>query len=134
MKRGLVLVLLAAMPVGNASAAWQWGVGGVSASAAKTMPAGNVPNPPTAAGRNVTVTWSASPFASGGNVPAYVIRRFNAVTSAESTVLATCSGLVAATTCTENNVPTGSWKYSVTPAAGMWRGTQSGQSASVLVL
>jgi hypothetical protein len=133
-RRALVLLLVAAMPVGTASAAWQSTAGGDGASAAKTMPAGNVPNPPTAAGSNVTVTWSASPFAGGGSVPAYVVRRFNAVTSAESTVLAACSGLVAALTCTENNVPTGSWKYTVTPAAGSWRGTQSGQSASVLVV
>jgi hypothetical protein len=133
-RRALVLLLVAAMPVGSASAAWQSAADGVGASAAKTMPAGNAPNPPTAAGRNVTVTWSASPFAGGGTVPAYVVRRFNAVTSAESTVLATCSGLIASTTCTENNVPTGSWKYTVTPAAGNWRGTQSVQSASVLVL
>lgn len=134
MRRALVLLLVAAMPVGGVSAAWQSGASGAGASAAKTMPGGNVPNPPTAAGANVTVTWSASAFAGGGNVPAYVVRRFNALTSTESAVLAACSGLVAGTTCTENGVPAGSWKYTVTPAAGNWRGTQSGQSASVLVL
>lgn len=129
-----MLLLVAVMPIGTASAAWQSDANGAAASAAKTMPVGNVPNPPIAAGRNVTVTWSASPFAGGGSVPAYVVRRFQALTSAESVVLATCSGLVAATTCTENNVPPGDWTYTVTPAAGTWRGTQSGQSASVLVL
>lgn len=134
MRRALVLLLVAAIPIGTASAAWQSAADGAGASAARTMPAGNVPNPPTAAGVNVTVTWTASAFAGGGNVPAYVVRRFNALTSTESTVLANCSGLVAGTTCTENSVPAGSWKYTVTPAAGNWRGIQSGQSASVLVL
>jgi hypothetical protein len=132
--RVLIVLLVVSVLVGSATAAWQAGASGAAASAARTMPAGAVPNQPTAAGANVTVTWSASAFAGGGNVPAYVVRRFNALTSTEGTVLTACSGLVAGTTCTENNVPTGSWKYTVTPAAGNWRGTQSGQSASVLVL
>ena len=41
---------------------------------------------------------------------------------------------VAALTCTETGVPTGTWKYTITPAAGAWRGTESGQSALVVVL
>jgi hypothetical protein len=97
------------------------------------MPAGNVPSG-TVAGNNVTLTWTASTFAGGGAVPGYVIRRFNSVTQVEAAVLADCVGTVAATTCTENGVPVGSWVYTVTPAAGTWRGAQSGQSAVVTVL
>jgi hypothetical protein len=41
---------------------------------------------------------------------------------------------VGATTCTENSVPTGAWKYTVTPAAGAWRGIEGGMSATITVL
>lgn len=82
----------------------------------------------------MTVTWAASSFAGGDAVPSYVVRRFNALTGAEGTVGAACSGLVSATSCVEAGVPTGSWKYSVTPAAGAWRGGQSAQGNTVVVV
>jgi hypothetical protein len=81
----------------------------------------------------VTLSWAASNFAGGGVVPGYVIRRFNSVSQAEATVLTVCAGTVSGTTCTENGVSVGSWKYTVTPAAGSWRGAQSAQSAAVVV-
>ena len=96
------------------------------------MPAGNVPSGTAAVG-SVTVTWTASTFAGGAPVPGYVIRRFNSVTAAEAPVLSACSGIRSGTSCTESGVPIGSWKYTVTPAAGSWRGTQSAQSAAVVV-
>jgi hypothetical protein len=138
-RAGLALSVLAAAGTltllavcGVARASWAVGLAGNGATKAKTMPAGNVPSG-TVSGRSVTLTWTASAFAGGGNSPAYVIRRFNSLTQAEATVLSACSGLVAATTCTENNVPLGTWQYTVTPAAGAWRGTQSGKSAVLLV-
>jgi hypothetical protein len=33
-----------------------------------------------------------------------------------------------------DRVSTGSWKYSVTPAAGAWRGGQSAQGNTIVVL
>jgi hypothetical protein len=42
--------------------------------------------------------------------------------------------LVGATTCTENGVPTGTWKYTLTPAAGAWRGIEGAMSATITVL
>jgi hypothetical protein len=97
------------------------------------MPAGNVPTG-TVASHAVTLTWSASQFAGGTNVPGYVVKRHDALTNAAQTVLAACSGTVAAVTCTESGVPTGTWKYTIAPAAGAWRGTESGLSATVVVL
>jgi hypothetical protein len=67
-------------------------------------------------------------------VPGYVVKRYDAITNAVQTVLAGCSGTVAAVTCTESGVPTGTWKYTITPAAGAWRGTESGLSATIVVL
>jgi hypothetical protein len=133
MNRLGAVAALALVLCGAAQASWSVDNSGTAAAAAKTMPAGNVPSG-TVAGNAVTLTWTASTFADGGAVPSYVVRRFNSVTSAEETVLANCAGLVSATTCTENGVPTGTWRYTVTPAAGVWRGTQSAQSAVVTVL
>lgn len=82
----------------------------------------------------MTVTWAASSFVGGGAVPNYVVRRFNALSGAEGAVGAACSGLVAATSCVEAGVPTGTWKYSITPAAGAWRGGQSAQGSAVVVV
>jgi hypothetical protein len=126
-------VVVAGVLAGAAGAAWGPTGTGSGAASARTLPAGNVPTGSTSV-RNVTLNWTASTFAGGTPVPAYVVRRFNAIGGAESAVLSACSGLVAATTCTENSVPTGSWKYTITPAAGSWRGTQSAQSASILVI
>jgi hypothetical protein len=129
---GLVVVLALAL-CGVAHASWSGGGSGAAATAAKTMPTGNVPSG-TVAGHSVTLTWEASTFAGGDPVAGYVVRRFDSVTQVEATVLSACDGIVSATTCTENAVPTGTWVYTVTPAAGSWRGSQSGQSAVVTVL
>jgi hypothetical protein len=40
---------------------------------------------------------------------------------------------VSGTSCVESGVPTGTWKYSVTPAAGTWRGVEGPQSDPVVV-
>ena len=132
-RRTAALVTAALTLTAPGYAAWSSDANGSAAAAAKTLPAGNVPNQPTASGSNVTVSWSASTFAGGGNVPAYVVRRYDTL-GVEATVLAACSGLVTATTCTENGVPSGAWKYTVSPAAGSWRGIESGQSAPVVVV
>ena len=126
----LSLTLVLAVP---ASAGWDTSGSGAGAAAAKTMTGGNVPSG-TVAGSNVTVSWSASSFAEGGAVPSYVVKRYNALSGAVQTIGAGCAGLVSGTSCTENGVPIGTWKYSVTPAAGAWRGAESAQSANVVVL
>jgi hypothetical protein len=132
-RRIAVVCFLALAICGVAQASWSADGSGTAVTGAKTMPAGNVPSG-TVAGNSVTLTWTASTFAGGGAVPSYVVRRFNSVTSAEATVLANCAGLVSATTCTENGVGVGTWRYTVTPAVGVWRGTESAQSAAVTVL
>jgi hypothetical protein len=128
---GAVAVLALAL-CGAAQASWSVDDAGTAATAAKLMPAGNVPSG-SVAGNSVTLTWAASTFAGGAAVPGYVIRRFDSSTQVEATVAAECAGTISATTCTENGVPNGTWVYTVTPAAGAWRGAQSGQSAPVTV-
>ena len=116
-------------------AAWTSAVSGNGAARSKTMASstGNVPTG-SASSHAVTLSWSASQFADGANVPAYIVKRYDAVTDVLQTTLASCSGLVASTTCTENSVPTGTWKYSITPAAGAWRGIEGAKSTTITVL
>jgi hypothetical protein len=124
-------VALVAGPIGQAS--WSLPAAGQSAARAHVMPAGQVPSA-TVSGSNVTVTWAASVFAGGEPVGGYVVKRYNGVTGTPATTLAGCAGVVAALTCTENGVPAGTWRYSVTPAAGTWRGSESAQSTLVTVV
>jgi hypothetical protein len=81
---------------------------------------------------DVTVTSTASAFPEGGAVPSYVIKRYDLVGNLQS-IGAGCASLVAGTTCTDSGVPTGTWKYSVTPAVGTWRGVEGAQSDAVVV-
>jgi len=97
------------------------------------MPAGNTPGA-SAVLSTVTVTWAANSFPGGTPVPGYLIRRFNSLTQVEGTVLAACSGIRSGTSCVESGVPAGTWRYTVTPAAGVWRGAQSAQSTAVIVI
>lgn len=124
------MLFVAASP---ASAGWSTTGTGSGAASARSLPAGNTPSASWALGA-VTVTWSASSFSGDGPVPSYVVRRFDALSGAEATVAAACSGLVSSTSCVEAGVPTGQWTYSVTPAAGAWRGGQSAQGNTVTVL
>jgi hypothetical protein len=126
----VALAALAIAPPGDG--AWSLTRTGSGNVGSKTMPAGSTPTG-SALLSNVTVSWAASQFTSGQNVPGYVVKRYNSVTNAVSTTLANCSGTVAGTSCTENGVPTGTWRYTVTPAAGSWRGAESPQSAIVIV-
>jgi hypothetical protein len=132
MSRAALIAAAALALAAPAAGAWSAGASGLGAAAARTMPAGNTPSGAAAVG-SVTVTWTASTFAGGTPVPGYVVRRFNSVTQAEATVLSACSGIVSGTSCVESGVPVGSWRYTVTPAAGTWRGAQSAQSAAVVV-
>jgi hypothetical protein len=128
----LVLVVAVAFP-GGAAAAWRLLASGSGSAKAKTLGSGNLPTA-SVSGRKVTLAWTASTYTSGGTVAAYVVKRYQAVTGVAQTVGAACSGTISALTCTENNVPTGSWRYTVTPAAGNWRGTESPKTGAVTVV
>jgi hypothetical protein len=129
----LVLVAVATAFPGGATAAWALARPGPVAAKARALGAGSTPNA-SVTGRKVTVSWTASSFTTGGAVPGYVVRRYNATTGVGTAALNGCSGTITGLTCTENSVPTGSWQYTVTPAAGNWRGTESGKSTVVVVI
>jgi hypothetical protein len=129
------LAVVAAVAVGfpgGAAAGWSLTGAGSAAAKAKTLGSGNAPSA-SKSGRKVTVTWTASSYVEGGAPGGYLVRRYDASSGALQTIGANCSGTITALTCTENNVPNGSWKYTVTPATGNWRGPESAKSATVTV-
>jgi hypothetical protein len=129
----LIVAVVAVGSPGGATAAWSRIGAGSSAAKAKALGPGNVPTG-SVSGHKVTVNWTASSYTNGGSPAGYIINRYNAGTGVLQTIGANCSGTIAALTCTENGVPTGSWKYTVTPAAGNnWRGAESAKSAAVTV-
>jgi hypothetical protein len=81
----------------------------------------------------VAVSWPAATYANGSAVAGYIVHRYDATTGAAQTVGAGCAGTVQALSCSESGVAIGVWKYSVTPAAGTWRGAESARSGSVTV-
>jgi hypothetical protein len=134
----LLLGLGLALPLGltripPAQAAWSAGGSGNASASAYTMPIGSQPTA-VASGTSVSVRWPAALFPAGQSVDGYVIQRYNATSGAPATVGAACSGTVTSTTCTELNVPAGTWIYADTPVQDKWTGGSSPTSASVSVL
>lgn len=117
---------------GAALATWAMQGSGPAAAAATTMPAGNTPSA-IASGTDVIVTWPTADLANGTAVAGYVIHRRDAGTGALATVAANCAGTITTTTCTEHNVPTGTWTYTDTPVEQNWIGGESPQSSPVSV-
>lgn len=104
---------------------------GRGAAAATGVNAGARPAA-TASGSAVTVSWAASTLVTGQPVDGYILRRYDAQTLAPNAIGSACSDTIATTTCTEVDVPDGSWVYTVTPTVGAsWRGTESTPSAAL---
>lgn len=127
----LLVAAVVAFP-GGAAAAWALHGSGGGAAQAKTLGAGNAPSG-SVTGHKVKVTWTASSYTNGGAAAAgYIVRRYN-TTGVLQTILSACTGTIAALTCTESSVPSGTWQYTVTPATANWRGPESAKSAVVTV-
>jgi hypothetical protein len=137
--RRTVLIALAAIAlVLVGGAAWSYWLvtataGSAGAALATSVNAGATPTA-NVSGSTVTVSWSASTLANGMAVTGYEVRRYNSSTLAQQTILSACTGVVTATTCTESAVPTGTWRYTVTPVFSTnWRGTESAMSGVATV-
>lgn len=133
----LLLGLGLAVPLGltctsSAGAAWSSGGGGTAASLSYTMPEGAQPTA-SVSRTSVTLSWPAALLPDGAGVAGYEIARFNAANGSEAIVGAGCSGTVTGTTCTELNVPAGTWTYADTPVQDNWVGGRSADSVSVTV-
>ena len=123
-------VMVAGLSTGTAYASWGGAGSGSGAAKALQLPSATAPSA-TASVHSVTVTWTATTIGSQ-NVSGYTVKRYNAAGTAQ-TVGAGCSGTISGLTCTETSVPSGTWRYTVTPLQGGWTGTESPQSSSVTV-
>lgn len=125
-----VLALALTLPA-IASASWRPASAPTATGYAKSRSLGTGTTPTaTVSGRNVTVNWTAP----GGGAPpsGYVVKRYNGA-GVVQTIGSACSGVVTGTSCTETAVAAGSWRYSVTPANGNWRGTEGSQGTAATV-
>jgi hypothetical protein len=134
--RRLVLVtavaaLVAGLP-GTALAAWDAGTSGSSSTRAVTMPGGSTPTA-AASGGTISLAWSVSVFPNGSPVAGYRVTRYATGSATPQTPGGTCGGTVTALTCTDSNVTTGRWEYTVTPVQAAWSGAQSGRSEALSV-
>ncbi len=127
----VVASLVVATP-GIAQAAWTAAATAKGYAKADSVPQGNTPTT-SVNGRDVTVSWPVSRFLNTTPVAGYTVRRFNSSTGVPQTVLASCTGTIAALTCTEFGVAPGTWKYAVTPKQALWTGPESVQSATATV-
>ena len=114
-----------------ADAAWSGAGSGPTAARAVVMPAGLKPSA-SASGADVTLRWPAALLPGGTPVAGYRLNRYD-VNGGVVTVLANCDGTVTSTTCTEHNVPAGTWTYTDTPVQDSWTGLPSPPSLPVSV-
>ena len=108
-----------------ADAAWTSSAGGSGRASAITVDPGSAPMA-TTSGRTVELSWAPSTMSNGEAVDGYVITRYDSTGSSQQTIVSgTCASLVSGTDCSETATPPGTWRYSVTPAYGDWRGPES---------
>jgi len=102
---------------------------------ADSLQAGKTPVLGGINGQDVTISWAASTTAGGSAVTGYSIGRYSSAAGG-TRVAATggCSGTVSTLTCTEQNVPAGTWYDTVTPVLDSWVGAESLRSAVVTVV
>ena len=119
----------------GANAFWTAVSNGGSASAtADTVAAGAVPSAAVSAG-NVTLAWKAAATVAGRPVSGYTVARYPSASGGTKTAPGgTCAGTVTAGLgCIDQDVPTGTWYYTVTPVLAQWQGSESVRSAGAAV-
>ena len=100
-------------------------------AAADALSPGSKPSV-TASNTSLTVTWANGTTVNGRPATGYTVARYSAATGGTA-IPATggCAGTVTTLTCTEQNVPGGTWYYTVTPAIALWTGAESPRSNGV---
>jgi hypothetical protein len=126
----VVTVAVTAAATGAALAAWHTDSDS-AAAAARTgvLPQGAVPESTVGSGAGtVRLRWAAAPLGSHATA-GYLLKRYPAAGGAAQAVGAGCAGTIDGTSCVESAVPNGSWRWTVTPVRGGWRGPESDPSA-----
>ncbi|MGN7202482.1 OmpL47-type beta-barrel domain-containing protein [Arthrobacter sp. SAFR-044] len=80
----------------------------------------------------ISVTWANGTTVNGRAATGYTVARYSTATGGTA-IPATdgCAGSVTTLTCTEQNVPGGTWYYTVTPAIALWTGAESPRSNGI---
>lgn len=118
----------------GAHADWAITASGNGSSNAAVVPAGKTPTATLTNGTSVVLTWQASTYPNGTPVAGYIVTRYDVSVTPNVAYAPNvgCSGQVNSTTCTEDNVPQGVWRYTVTPTqGGNWIGAESPKSNAV---
>ena len=135
---GVVALFSLAVP---ALAFWTGSAAGDARATAATLPTGPQPTV-TVTGTRITVSWPQTSITGLGNLGGvagggYVVTRYTDVSTTAITPGAACSGVIAGTTatlsCAEAAVPSGRWRYSITPRLNQWLGAAGLFSAIVSV-
>jgi hypothetical protein len=137
--RSKLLILLAAAAVAATAAApadafWNGlneGRRGVTGAEAGSLGQGAAPTLNKLSSSSVMVRWAGTTLSTGQTARAYLVNRVNQQSGVSTPALNGCDGPVSSgLTCTETGVPTGQWRYTVTPLFGAnWKGAQSAPSA-----
>lgn len=126
----LAVVVAVALPAGRAVADWLATTAVTATSSADVLGAGAQPAA-SVAGRTATVTWAATTLTTTGlTATGYTVERLDA---ADAATTVTCEAPAAVRTCVEHAVPTGSWRYRVTPTYEQWHGDAGPPSAAIVV-
>jgi hypothetical protein len=133
--RAVVVTLLtsaafAASPAEHAAAAFVALAAGPAAATMQSVPVSAAPVA-IVSGREVTVSWTPTTLTGGTLSTSYTVRRYDTSDVAQ-TILAACDA-VTTTSCVEQNVPIGTWTYSVQAGMGSWTGAEGSKSATVTV-
>lgn len=134
-RRFLVLAMATSLVIGapmGARASWLLGATGSGYGKARSMPQGNTPSA-SVTGRNVDVSWTKSTMPGGADVQDYRVRRYDSASGTVQAISSACDVYVATLSCTESNVPAGTWRYTVAPRKGNWIGAESTVSSMVTV-
>lgn len=102
-----------------------------AAAAADALTPGSKPAV-SANGAALSVTWASGTTVNGRAATGYTVARYPAATGGAATpATGGCAGTVTTLTCTEQNVPGGTWYYTVTPAIALWTGAESPRSNGI---
>ena len=125
-----IVALNAGLP-SLATASWTSSGVGLSSVVSQSIPTGSTPTAVVTV-RNAAVSWPVVTLTGGTPVDGYRLTRVDATTGTPAT-LTSCTGVITTLTCTETNVPTGTWRYKVTPVLGGWTGPTGAASSAVTV-
>ncbi|MEV8146814.1 hypothetical protein AB0O52_01545 [Arthrobacter sp. NPDC080073] len=103
------------------------------AAKADSMPQGGAPVA-SLNGTNATVNWAAVATPGGHAVAGYTVARYSAPTGGTKIAAGGgCAGTVSGLSCIEQNLPGGTWYYTVTPVISLWTGAESARSTGVAI-